>query len=160
MRGERLLAAERVVAATPKEQTPRNSQVNVLSHVSTLESDTVVSTEGENWWTYEPARIGIRFKWSANQVTIVHDWKQLISQVPRQTGRIPTTGIHFWRVTRGLGQWKNDEPHFTIFILRMAPAWCLLPDGICLFNIRPVSRPPYSYQNCLLRCLITLDRYI
>ena len=49
MRGERLLAAERVVAATPKEQTPKNSQVNVLFHVSALESDTVVSTEGENW---------------------------------------------------------------------------------------------------------------
>ena len=49
MVGERLLAAERVVTATPKEQTPRNSQVNVLFHVSTLESDTVVSTEGENW---------------------------------------------------------------------------------------------------------------
>ena len=49
MRGERLLAAQIVVAATPKEQTPKNSQVNVLFHVSTLESDTVVSTEGENW---------------------------------------------------------------------------------------------------------------
>ena len=49
MRGVRLLAAERVVAATPKEQIPINSQVNVLFHVSALESDTVVSTEGENW---------------------------------------------------------------------------------------------------------------
>ena len=49
MRGERLLATERVEAATPKEQTPKNSQVNVLFHVSTLESDTAVSTEGENW---------------------------------------------------------------------------------------------------------------
>ena len=49
MKGERLLAAEKVVAATPKEQTPKKSQVNVLFHVSALESDTVVSTEGENW---------------------------------------------------------------------------------------------------------------
>jgi len=49
MRGERLLVAEGLIAATPKEQTPRNSQVNVLFHVSTLESDTAVSTEGENW---------------------------------------------------------------------------------------------------------------
>jgi hypothetical protein len=44
-----LLAAESAVAATPKEQTPRNSQVNVLFHVSTLESDMAMSTEGENW---------------------------------------------------------------------------------------------------------------
>jgi hypothetical protein len=49
MRGERLLVAEGLIAATPKEQTPRNSQVNVLFHVSALESDTAVSTEGENW---------------------------------------------------------------------------------------------------------------
>jgi len=49
MRGERLLAAERAIAATPKEQIPRNSQVNALFHVSALESDTAVSTEGENW---------------------------------------------------------------------------------------------------------------
>ena len=57
-----MLATESVVAATPKEQTPKNSQVNVLFHVSTLESDTVVSTEGENWRSYEPARIGEMFK--------------------------------------------------------------------------------------------------
>ena len=33
---------------TPKEQYPRNSQVPVLHHVSTLESGTAVSTDGEN----------------------------------------------------------------------------------------------------------------
>lgn len=32
----------------PKEQFPRNSQVPVLIHVSTLESGTTVSTDGEN----------------------------------------------------------------------------------------------------------------
>ena len=44
-----LLIAKGLVAATPKEQTLRNSQVNVLFHVSTLESDTAVPTEGEKW---------------------------------------------------------------------------------------------------------------
>ena len=52
-RGE-IVRRERDTLATPKEQIPGNSQVTVLFHVSTLESDTAVSTDGENWCLIEP----------------------------------------------------------------------------------------------------------
>jgi hypothetical protein len=46
--GEPGQAASFVLSPAPKEQFPRNSQVPVPIHVSTLESGTAVSTDGEH----------------------------------------------------------------------------------------------------------------
>ena len=46
--GEPEQVAQLVPSPAPKEQFPRNSQVPVPIHVSTLESGTAVSTDGEH----------------------------------------------------------------------------------------------------------------